>query len=102
MTSVVVRRRGQGSSWQSRQVSHDSPLGQARPRGLEDGSQALEGKVRLCLHALGRFHRGADADLGPDDGDTMAELRRLHAAIDDGTEVAHLRAIRMFLTTARG
>src|SRR5262249_37450832 len=37
------------------------------------------------------------ARLVPDDGDTMAELRQLHAAIDDGTEVAHLRAIRMFL-----
>ena len=39
--------------------------------------------------------------LVPDDGDAMTELRRLHAAIDDGSDVAELRAIRTFLNQER-
>src|SRR5262249_12530034 len=41
------------------------------------------------------------ARLVPDDGDTLAELRRLHAAIDDGSDVAELGAIRTFLHQER-
>src|SRR5262249_12732009 len=55
----------------------------ARPRGLEDGSQALEGKVRLRLHTLGRFHRGVDPDLtgNPDRVPHTGRLREVQGVV---------------------
>src|SRR5262249_15601065 len=53
------------------------------PHRLEDGSQALEDKVRLRLHTLGRFHRGVDPDLtgNPDRVPHTGGLRKVQGVV---------------------
>jgi tetratricopeptide (TPR) repeat protein len=83
-----------------------SPRSKGRAQAMREAERCLRRAIEVAQAQGARWWELRAwfdlARLVPDDGDTMAELRRLHAAIDDGPEVAHLRAIRMFLTTAHG